>query len=261
MKQLEGKTAVITGAGNGLGRGIAKMYASHGAAVGVADLDGDAAQRVADEITAGGGRALAVAMDVGNEQAVDTGIEAVVEAFGGVDILVSNAGIQIVKPLEDFSFDEWRLMQAVHMDGAFLTTRACLKHMYAAGRGGSIIYMGSVHSHEASRLKAPYVAAKHALLGLARAIAKEGGPHGVRSNVICPGFVRTELVEKQIPEQAQALGITEEEVIRTVMLKDTVDGEFTTIDDIARCALFLAAYPTNALTGQSLVVSHGWHMQ
>lgn len=261
MKQLEGKTALITGAGNGLGRGIAKMYASHGAAVGVADLDGGAAQRVADEISAAGGRALAVAMDVGNEHAVDSGVEAVVEAFGGVDILVSNAGIQIVKPLQDFSFDEWRLMQAVHMDGAFLTTRACLKHMYAAGRGGSIIYMGSVHSHEASRLKAPYVAAKHALLGLARAIAKEGGPHGVRSNVICPGFVRTELVEKQIPEQAQALGITEEEVIRTVMLKDTVDGEFTTIDDIARCALFLAAFPTNALTGQSLVVSHGWHMQ
>lgn len=261
MKQLEGKTALITGAGNGLGRGIAKMYASHGAAVGVADLDGDAAQRVVDEISAAGGSALAVAMDVGNEQAVDSGVEAVVQAFGSVDILVSNAGIQIVKPLQEFSFDEWRLMQAVHLDGAFLTTRACLKHMYAADRGGSIIYMGSVHSHEASRLKAPYVAAKHALLGLARAIAKEGGPRGVRSNVICPGFVRTELVEKQIPEQAQALGITEEEVIRTVMLKDTVDGEFTTIDDIALCALFLAAFPTNALTGQSLVVSHGWHMQ
>jgi 3-hydroxybutyrate dehydrogenase len=152
-------------------------------------------------------------------------------------------------------------MLAIHVDGAFLTTRACLKDMYARGNGGAIIYMGSVHSHEASKLKAPYVTAKHALLGLARVVAKEGGPKGVRANVICPGFVRTPLVEKQIPEQAKEFGISEDAVIKTIMLKDTVDAEFTTVDDVANVALFLAAFESNALTGQSLTVSHGWHMQ
>ena len=116
-------------------------------------------------------------------------------------------------------------------------------------------------SHEASALKAAYVAAKHGLLGLARVMAKEGAHHDVRSNVICPGFVLTPLVEKQIPEQAKELGISEQEVIKNVMLKETVDGEFTTVDDVAETALFLASFGSNALTGQSIVVSHGWFMQ
>jgi 3-hydroxybutyrate dehydrogenase len=118
-----------------------------------------------------------------------------------------------------------------------------------------------VHSKEASVLKAPYVTAKHGLEGLAKVIAKEGASHGVRANLICPGFVRTPLVDKQIPEQARALGISEDEVISKVMLKETVDGEFTTLDDVAQIALLFAAFPSNALTGQSMVVSHGWFMQ
>jgi 3-hydroxybutyrate dehydrogenase len=121
--------------------------------------------------------------------------------------------------------------------------------------------MGSVHSHEASKLKSAYVTAKHGLLGLSRTLAKEGAAHNVRSHVICPGFVRTPLVEKQIPEQAKELGISEADVIKNVMLKDTVDGVFTTVEDIAETALFLAAFPSAALTGQSFVVSHGWYMQ
>ena len=133
--------------------------------------------------------------------------------------------------------------------------------MYASGRGGSVIYMGSVHSKEASVLKAPYVTAKHGLIGLAKTIAKEGAKHGVRANVICPGFVRTPLVDKQIPEQAKALGMSEDDVIKKVMLKETVDGEFTTVGDVAEVALLFASFPSNALTGQSLVVSHGWFMQ
>jgi 3-hydroxybutyrate dehydrogenase len=129
------------------------------------------------------------------------------------------------------------------------------------GQGGAIIYMGSVHSHLASKHNAPYVTAKHGLLGLARTVAREAAGYGVRANVICPGFVRTPLVDKQIPEQAGELGISEEEVVKSVMLKDTVDGEFTTVDDVANVALMLAAFETNALTGQSIVVSHGWFMQ
>jgi 3-hydroxybutyrate dehydrogenase len=174
---------------------------------------------------------------------------------------VSNAGIQIVAPVDEFKFSDWKKMLAIHLDGAFLTTRACLKRMYAQGRGGTVIYMGSVHSKEASVLKAPYVAAKHGLVGLAKVVAKEGAKHGVRANVICPGFVRTPLVDKQIPEQAKELGISEEDVVKKVMLKETVDGEFTTVEDVAQTALFLATFPSNALTGQSIVVSHGWFMQ
>ena len=260
-QQLAGKVAYITGSASGIGRAIASLYAQEGAKVVIADMNKAAADAAAQEIKAAGGEAIGVAVDVTNEEQVNASVEEAVAAFGGIDILISNAGIQIVNPVEQFSFADWKKMLAIHLDGAFLTTRACLKHMYAQGRGGSVIYMGSVHSKEASKLKAPYVTAKHGLIGLAKTVAKEGAAHGVRANVICPGFVRTPLVEKQIPEQAKELGITEDEVIKNVMLKETVDGEFTTVDDVARVALMFAAFPTNALTGQSMVVSHGWFMQ
>jgi 3-hydroxybutyrate dehydrogenase len=191
---------------------------------------------------------------------VNAGVDEVVKAWGGIDILVSNAGIQIVHPIEEFPFAEWKKMLAIHLDGAFLTTKAVIPHMYKAG-SGSIIYMGSVHSKEASVLKSAYVTAKHGLIGLAKTVSKEGAKHGVRANVICPGFVRTPLVDKQIPEQAKVLGISEDDVIKKVMLKDTVDGEFTTTADVAEVALLFASFPSNALTGQSLIVSHGWSMQ
>jgi 3-hydroxybutyrate dehydrogenase len=258
---LKDKVAIVTGAASGIGKEIARQFLAEGAKVVIADLNPAAAQATAAEFDPTGDRAMAVAMDVTDEGQVDQGVEAVVNRFGGVDVLVSNAGIQIVSPIEDFKFADWKKMLAIHLDGAFLTTRACVRHMYKQGRGGSIIYMGSVHSKEASLLKAPYVTAKHGLEGLAKTVAKEGAEHGVRANVICPGFVRTPLVDKQIPEQAKELGISEDDVIKKVMLKETVDGEFTTVDDVARCAVFLAGFPTNALTGQSIVVSHGWFMQ
>jgi len=259
--QLKDKVAYITGAASGIGREIAVLFAREGAHVAIADLNKDAADATAAELSKDGPKAIGVTVDVTDEAQVDASVQAAVDAFGGIDILISNAGIQIVHPVEEFTYADWKKMLAIHLDGAFLTTRACIKHMYASGRGGSVIYMGSVHSKEASKLKAPYVAAKHGLIGLAKVVAKEGAEHNVRANVICPGFVRTPLVEKQIPEQAKALGISEADVIRNVMLKETVDGEFTTTDDVAQVALFLAAFPTNALTGQSMVVSHGWFMQ
>ncbi|MDE1714187.1 3-hydroxybutyrate dehydrogenase [Chromobacterium amazonense] len=259
--QLNGKVALITGAASGIGKEIALVYARAGAAVAIADINLDAARKTADEIVTAGGKAIGVAMDVTSEEAVNQGTQQVVDAFGQLDILVSNAGIQIVNPIVNYSFADWKKMQAIHVDGAFLTTKAALQHMYKDDRGGVVIYMGSVHSHEASPLKSAYVAAKHALLGLARVLAKEGAPHNVRSHVICPGFVRTPLVDKQIPEQAKELGISEDEVIKRVMLGNTVDGVFTTVDDVAQTALFLAAFPSAALTGQSFVVSHGWFMQ
>jgi 3-hydroxybutyrate dehydrogenase len=259
--RLINRSAIVTGAASGIGREIALVLAREGAKVAIADLNRQAADAAAKEIIGEGGVAVGVAMDVTDEQQVNDGVDAVVGSFGGVDILVSNAGIQIVHAIEEFSFAEWKKMLAIHLDGAFLTTRACLKHMYRSARGGSIIYIGSVHSKEASVLKAPYVTAKHGLIGLCKVVAKEGAKHGVRANVICPGFVRTPLVDRQIPEQAKALGITQEQVIKNVMLKETVDGEFTTTADVAEAALFFAAFESNALTGQSLVVSHGWFMQ
>jgi 3-hydroxybutyrate dehydrogenase len=259
--QLKDKVAFITGSASGIGKEIALLFAQEGAKIVIADLNKQAADATAAELNESGAQAIGVGVDVTSEEQVDAAVEDAAQAFGGIDILISNAGIQIVHPVEEFSFADWKRMLAIHLDGAFLTTKACLKHMYAQGRGGSVIYMGSVHSKEASLLKAPYVTAKHGLIGLAKTVAKEGAKHGVRANVICPGFVRTPLVEKQIPEQARTLGITEEQVIKNVMLKETVDGEFTTTDDVARVALMFAAFPTNALTGQSLVVSHGWFMQ
>jgi 3-hydroxybutyrate dehydrogenase len=258
--RLKDKVAIVTGAASGIGKEIAKAFAREGARVAIADLNQKAADATATEL-GGAGKALGVAMDVTNEQQVDAGVARTVQQFGRVDILVSNAGIQIVNPLEQFPFADWKKLLAIHLDGAFLTTRAVLPHMYKQGTGGSIIYMGSVHSKEASVLKAPYVTAKHGLIGLAKVVAKEGAKHKVRANVICPGFVRTPLVDKQIPEQAKELGISEAEVIKNVMLKETVDGEFTTVEDVAETALFFASFETNALTGQSLVVSHGWFMQ
>ena len=258
--KLQDKVCIVTGAASGIGKEIALVFAREGAKVVIADLNKDAAQAAANEINATGAAAMAVAMDVTSEEQVNAAVAEVVAAWGGVDVLVSNAGIQIVHPTEEFPFSDWKKMLAIHLDGAFLTTKACLPHMYAKG-SGSVIYMGSVHSKEASVLKSAYVTAKHGLIGLAKVVAKEGGKKGVRANVICPGFVRTPLVEKQIPEQAKTLGISEDDVVKKVMLKETVDGEFTTVQDVAEVALLFAAFPSNALTGQSLVVSHGWFMQ
>ena len=256
---LNGKTAIVTGAASGLGRAIASRFVAAGAKVAIADLNFQAAEAAAKAISTRG-QTMAVAMDVTNEADVNTGVAKVVEAWGHIDILVSNAGIQIVHKLEEFPFEDWKRVMAIHLDGAFLTSKAVLPHMYQQ-KSGSIIFMGSVHSKLASPLKSAYVAAKHGIMGLARVIAKEGAEHGVRTNVICPGFVKTPLVEKQIPEQAKTLGISEEDVVKKIMLGGTVDGEFTTLEDVAEVALTFASFPTNALTGQSLVVSHGWFME
>ncbi|STZ09394.1 D-beta-hydroxybutyrate dehydrogenase [Moraxella caprae] len=257
---LKNKTAFITGAGGGIGRQIALEFAKAGATIGVADINLDHAHGVCDEIKTLGGQAKAILLDVTQENQVNQTIDDFVAEYGALDTLISNAGIQIINPIDKLAYNDWKKMLAIHLDGAFLTTKAALKHMYAKN-SGTVIYMGSVHSHEASALKSPYVTAKHGLLGLCRTLAKEGVKHNVRSHVICPGFVKTPLVEKQIPEQAREKGISEEEVVKNIMLGSTVDGEFTTTDDVAALALFLASFPTNVFTGQSFIASHGWSMK
>lgn len=260
--RLSGKVALITGGASGIGYAIAERFAMEGASVVIADMNCQNAELAASTIQkVTGGEAIAIAMDVTDEDAVEHGVAAVVREYGALHILCSNAGVQHIAGIHELSYGDWKKVTSVHLDGAFLTTRACLRHMYSSGQGGSILYMGSVHSKIASVLKAPYVTAKHGILGLCRVVAKEGAAYRVRANVICPGFVRTALVDKQIPEQAELLGLTEEEVIQKVMLKDTVDGQFTTTDEIADAAVFLAEQKTLALTGQAMIVSHGWAME
>ena len=198
--KLQDKVALVTGAASGIGKEIATVYAKEGARVVIADMNKEAAEATAAALRASGYQAMSVAMDVTSEEQVNAGVAEVVAAWKTVDVLVSNAGVQIVHPVEEFSLAEWKKMLAIHLDGAFLTTKAVLPLMYAQ-KSGSIILMGSVHSKLASVLKAPYVTAKHGLLGLARVLAKEGGPHGVRANVICPGFVRTPLWTSRFPSR------------------------------------------------------------
>eukprot|EP01113_Clastostelium_recurvatum_P034964 TRINITY_DN4810_c0_g1_i4.p1 TRINITY_DN4810_c0_g1~~TRINITY_DN4810_c0_g1_i4.p1 ORF type:complete len:292 (+),score=65.17 TRINITY_DN4810_c0_g1_i4:233-1108(+) len=258
--RMHGKVCVVTGASSGLGLGIATKFAQEGGKVVLADINMAGAQSSAKSLRERGMHAVAAHMDITQEEHVKAGVDLAVKEFGRLDVIVSNAGIQQISPIEDFSLKDWQRMMNVHLDGAFLCTKYAMHQMKKNG-GGSIIYMGSVHSKLASVLKAPYVTAKHGLEGLTRAVAKEGAQYNIRTNLICPGFVLTPLVEKQIPEQAAKLNLSNEEVIKKVMLKDTVDGEFTTVDDIAEVALTFASFGTNALTGQSLIVSHGWCME
>lgn len=258
--RLKDRVALVTGGDRGLGLGIARAFAREGARVCIANPHADSGEAAARRIEEDGGSSMAVAMDVTDEGQVEAGVARTVERWGGLDILVSNAGVQHIEPLSSLALADWRRLLAIHLDGAFLTSRAALRIMSASGRGGSIILMGSVMSVSSARLKSPYVTAKHGLAGLCQVIAREGAEHGVRCNIIEPGFVRTDLVEQQIPEQARALGLSEAEVVRRVMLGDTVDAQFTTVEEVAEVAVFFAAFPSNALTGQSLAVSHGWGM-
>lgn len=254
---LQDKVCFVTGAASGIGEGIAKKYAELGAKVVVGDLRFEAAQTAVAKLQKNDHMALA--MDVTSEQQVDNGIRDIVNKYGRLDVLVCNAGVQHISNIVELKFEDWRKIISVHLDAPFLCTRAALRQMYEQN-SGKIIYIGSVHSKTASPWKAPYVSAKHGVLGLCRTVAKEAAKHNVSANVICPGFVLTPLVEKQIPEQALEFGISEEEVVKK-LLKDTVDGKFTTVEDIANTAAHVATFPSNAITGQSFIVSNGWFME
>lgn len=258
LANLRDKVVLITGAASGIGRHFSLRFAQAGARVALADQHPPTA--TTQEIAATGKDSLAVLMDVTNESDVERGVAQVIEHYGTIDVLISNAGIQHISAFTDLSLEDWQKVLAVHLEGTFLTARAVFRHLVQQGKGGSILTMGSIHSHLASPLKAPYIAAKHGLAGLAKSLAVEGGSHGIRSYLICPGFVDTPLVRDQIPLQAARLQITEQEVVRNVMLRNTVDGQFTTVEELADVALFLAAFPTNALTGQAFIVSHGADM-
>ena len=239
----------MTGAAGGIGRAIAARLEADGLDVLAVDLEPD------DD-----GPGVPFAADLAVREGNRAAVAAALERFGRLDVLVPNAGFQHVAPVAEFDEDRWDALLALLLTSPFLLARYGWEPLRASGEG-RFVAIASAHALAASPFKSAYVAAKHGLIGLAKVIAKEGGRKGVRANVICPGFVRTPLVDKQIPEQSKALGISEDDVIKKVMLKDTVDGEFTTTQDVADVALLFASFPTNALTGQSLIVSHGWSMQ
>lgn len=258
MARMKDKVVLITGAASGIGHEMARMFAAEGAIVGIADMNLEASRIVQDEIQSSGGRAQAIQMDVTVEQAVEENINRFAKQHGKLDVLIANAGLQHLDTIVDVSFSDWKRVLAVHLDGSFLTARSALRHMIPA-KSGCIIFMGSVHSYMASEKKGPYVVAKHGIVGLCRAIAKENGRDGIRANTICPGFVRTPLIDRQLPVLAKQRGISEQELI-SEFLRLTVDNEATTPQELAELAILLAALPTNVLNGQSIGASHGIHM-
>lgn len=258
---VSNKVVLITGSSSGMGQAMANKLAEYGAHVIVADLDEEKAQAVARGITEKyGTKAVGFEMDVTNERQVNAAVRHAVAEFGGIDTVISNAGIQIISPFIDFTTADWQRVMDVHVLGSFLVTRACMNEMIKHNINGRVIITGSVHSVKSSKDKAAYIVAKHALLGLVRAIAQEGAEYGISSNLVCPGLVETALIRKQLPELAKELGLSEDEVLSQVLLAGSVDKTATTLEDITETVLFLVGFKTNALTGQHILVSHGMGM-
>jgi 3-hydroxybutyrate dehydrogenase len=232
MNSIIGKTTLVTGAASGAGKQIALALARAGAIVGVADFNLLGVKEVVQQIRKSGGTAVCMAMDVTNENAVNEGIDRVVAQFGSLDVLVANAGVQILTSLESNSFSDWRKMQATHVDGAFLTTRAALRHMYRNDRGGVVIYIGSLDAEDTSPLMCADAAAKHALLGIARVLAKEGALHNVHAYLVCCGT---------------GIGAGDDDVIKHVAPCDGTNAACATAHAVAQTVLHLADNATRAL--------------
>jgi 3-hydroxybutyrate dehydrogenase len=246
---LRNRRAVVTGAASGIGLACARRLAAAGASVVAVDLDGDGAERVAKEV---GGQA--VQADLGDRAALDA-LDATVAA--GTDIVVNNAGLQHVAAIQDFPPERFALIQRVMVEAPFRIVRAALPGMYERG-WGRVVNISSVHGLRASPYKSAYVAAKHALEGLSKVIALEGGPHGVTSNCICPAYVRTPLVEGQIADQARQHGIAPDEVVEKVMLTEPVIKRLIEPEEVAELAAWLCSPAASFITGSSVVMDGGW---
>jgi 3-hydroxybutyrate dehydrogenase len=243
--ELDGRTALVTGGGGGIGRACVRALAGAGAKVHVVDRDGTAAEEIAAEV---GGWAHVV--DLADAAAIE-GLPA------EVDVLVNNAGLQHVAPLPEFPAEKFLLLQQVMVTAPFLLIRRCLPHMYAHG-WGRIVNISSAHGLRASAHKSAYVAAKHALEGLSKVAALEGAPHGVTSNCVCPGFVRTPLVANQIAELAELHGIGGDQVVEQVMLARSAIKKLIEPEQVAALVLWLCGDHAAPMTGASLPVDGGW---
>jgi 3-hydroxybutyrate dehydrogenase len=249
---FSGRTAVVTGAASGIGRAIAADLAAGGARVVVADLDGGAGLALASEV---GG--IFQKTDVSSRDDCRALIDRATREFGGIDILVNNAGLQHVAPIEEFPEEKWEYLIRVMLVGAFYLTKYAIPHMYAKG-WGRVINVSSVHGLVASPYKSAYVAAKHGLNGLTKAVALEAAEKGVTVNAICPSYVRTPLVEKQIADQARVHGMSEDAVVRDVMLAPAAIKRLLDPSEVAAYVSFLCSDKAGGITGSLQVIDCGW---
>ena len=252
MAALTGRRAIVTGAASGIGKAIAEDLAAQGARVLVTDINSTDGEQVAASI---GG--LFVRADMSIRAECDAVVARAVREWQGVDILVNNAGLQHVAPVEDFPVDRWEHIVKTMLFGAFYLTRAALPHMYAAG-WGRIVNIASVHGLVASPYKSAYVSAKHGLLGFTKTVALEAAEKGVTVNAVCPSYVRTPLVEKQIADQAKVHGIPEESVIRDIMLAPAALKRLLEPSEVAAYVRFLCSDDASAITGAVQVIDAGW---
>ncbi|HMJ09583.1 MAG TPA: 3-hydroxybutyrate dehydrogenase [Pyrinomonadaceae bacterium] len=257
MTDLTGKTAVVTGAASGIGLAIAISLSKAGARVCLADIQKDALEHAVRELENAGGSVISVIADVSSEAAVRSLSEEVFRQVGMADILINNAGLQYVSPIESYPIERWDQLQSVILRGAFLCTQQFLPHMVEAG-WGRIINIASIHSIVASPFKSAYVSAKHGLLGLTKTVALESAAKGVTVNSISPAYVRTPLVEKQIADQARLHSIGKEDVVTRIMLAPMPQKELIEPEEIGETVKFLCSNAAKHINGHNLVMDGGW---
>ena len=254
---LSGKTAIVTGGGSGIGRAIALALAQAGAAVCIADMDDGRAQAVAGEIAGAGAHAYALTTDVSDAASVRAMVDLTVRHFGRLDILVNNAGLQFVSPIAEYPEDKWDLLLRVMLTGTFLCTKHAVPHMMRGG-WGRVINIASAHGLIASPFKSAYVAAKHGIVGFTKVAALELGEHGITVNAICPGYVRTPLVEGQIADVARAQGVPVTDVVERVFLAPVAIKRLIEPEEVAGLAVFLAGDAAGMITGVTHSIDGGW---
>ncbi len=257
MALLTGKSAVVTGAASGIGRATALALAREGASVCIADMDAEGGTRVADEIVRAGGKARALQVDVSKSESVQTMIGDAAQAFARLDILVNNAGLQYVAPIVEYPEAQWERLTGVMLTGTFLCTKYALPHMIK-GRWGRVVNIASAHGLIASPFKSAYVSAKHGIVGFTRVAALELGEHGITVNAICPGYVRTPLVEGQIGDLARTHGMPASEVVEKVMLAPVAIKRLIEPDEIAAFAVYLCTDAAAMITGVTHTIDGGW---
>ncbi len=258
--KLNGRVGIVTGGASGIGLAIAEAFAKEGANVAIADLDEEGGKKAADGIQKLGREAIFVKANISKREDCRRLIDETVRKFGRIDILVNNAGIQYVAPITDFPEDKWDLLIGVMLTGTFLCTKYALPYMIEQ-KSGRIINMSSIHGLIGVKFKSAYVSAKHGIIGFTKVLALEVAEHNITANAICPTFVRTPLVEKQIDDQAKAHGIPREEVIEKVILAEAPMKRMLEPEEVADLAVYLASDSARNITGSAIPIDEGWTAQ